>query len=262
MTTNEDLLLASPEPDQRWRFDLVLPLFVRPRKTLERIAAHTKAIWRTPILLLLLAVIIHALVAGNINAKAKAGGELVLPPGYEYYTPEQQAQYQQAATATNNPTFNYILPALGATIGLLFIWLALSWLLHLILTLLGGRGTSQSATNIVAWASLPLLIRFIVQIAAMLATDRLVSGQGLSGFAPSGEGFLYGLLGSLLGQVDLFLIWQMVLVIIGMRFSSQLPTAKVVFAVLLAFVIVMALRALPSAIMAQFSDLTVIQPFF
>lgn len=262
MTTNEDLPLALPEPNRRWRFDLVLPLFLRPRPTLKRIAGINRPVWRAPIVLLLLAVILHAVVAGNISAKAKASGELVLPPGYEYYTPEQQAQYQQAATATNNPTFNYILPALGGAAGVLFGWAALGWLLHLVLTLLGGRGTSQSAVNIAAWASLPLIFRYILQTVVMLVSNETIGGQGLSGFAPAGAGLTSALLGGMLGQIDLFFIWMVVLLLIGMRFSSQLATPKVVIAVLLTTVVVMALRALPTAIMSLFGDLSVIQPFF
>ena len=39
---------------------------------------------------------------------------------------------ERAATATNNPNFNYVLPALGAVLGVLLMWLVVSWLLHLV----------------------------------------------------------------------------------------------------------------------------------
>ena len=216
---------------------------------------------RAPILLLLVATIAHALLAGSINAAARAGGEVVLPPNSEFWTPEQQAQFLQAATATNNPTFNYVLPALGAVLGVLLMWLVVSWLLHLVLTLLGGRGTSQGAINVVAWASLPFVVRAVVQIVAMLLTDGLVTGGGLSGFAPSGEGSLNVFLASLLGQIDLYFIWHVILVYLGARLSSRLPRSKTWLAVLIVFALVMAVRALPDVILARFGYLTIIQPF-
>ena len=53
------------------------------------------------------------------------------------------------------------LPMIGAVLGALLMWLVVSWLLHLVLTLLGGRGTSQGAINVVAWASLPFVVRAV-----------------------------------------------------------------------------------------------------
>jgi hypothetical protein len=262
MSLEDDVLPPPVTANRNWRFDLILPLFIRPRATLSRIAASNRANWRAPILLLVLAAVIRALVAGSINAAANTGGEVALPPGFEFYTPEQMAQFQQAATATNTPTFNYILPALGAVLGVVVVWFIVGWLLHLVLTLLGGRGTSQATLNVAAWASLPFLLRSVVQIVAMLVTDQAISSPGISGFAPTMEGFFSGLLTSVLGQIDLYWVWFIILLFIGARIVSQLAGIKSLFAVLLVTLLVMVLRALPAAILAQFGDLTVIRPFF
>jgi hypothetical protein len=262
MTVDDEFLPASVGPDRAWRFDLVLPLFLRPRATLERIAAFNHSLWRTPVLLLVLGAVGRTLAAGWVQGAAAGGGEVDLPPGFEYYTPEQMAQFQQAATATNNPTFNYILPALGALLGVIASWLVISWLLHLLLTLLGGRGTSQATINVVAWAGLPLLLRYGVQIAVLLVTRSAVTAAGLSGFAPPGEGSGAALLEALLAQVDIYLLWQIVLLVIAARLVSQLTAAKCWLAVLVVMALLMLLRALPAVVLAQFGDLTVIQPFF
>jgi hypothetical protein len=261
MTVEDDLLLASRRSDRAWRFDLILPLLIRPWTAMARIVEQGRPLWRVPILLLLLVVVGHSLVAGSINAAARASGEVVLPPNFEFFTPEQQAQFQQAATATNNPTFNYVLPALGAALGALLLWLVVAWLLHLTLTLLGGRSGSQQIVNVVAWASLPFTLRGLVQLVAMLATDRLIAGAGVSGFAPAGEGSAVVFLASVLEQIDIYFIWHIILVYIGARMCSQLTRGKTWLAIAIVFAVVMALRALPAVILARFSDLTVIQPF-
>jgi hypothetical protein len=262
MATEHEVITAPPRTERDWRFDLVLPLFLRPRSTLARVAAHNRANWRAPLALLSAAAVIRALAAGTINAASRAGGEITLPPGYEFYTPEQMAQFEQAATASNNPTFNFILPAVGGLLGVIVVWLVVTWLLHLILTLLGGRGTSQATINVVAWAGLPGLLRFVVQIVAMLVTGRLIASPGLAGFAPAGEGFAFSLLVAILSQVDIYLIWSLILLAIGARAVSRLSAGKSALAVLLVAALVMVLRALPTLILAQFSDLTVIRPFF
>lgn len=260
MTADDDMLLTATQAKRNWRFDLIIPLFFHPRATLARVAADSHANWRTPILLLALAAVLRALVDGWIKSLVQ-GGEIALPPGFEYYTPEQMAQFQQAATATNNNLFNYVLPAIGALLGIVAVWLVMGWLLHLVLTLLGGRSTSQAVLNMAAWASLPLLLRFGVQIVSMLVTRTVITAPGLSGFAPSGAGFSVTLFGSMLTQVDIYLVWQTILLVIGARLVSQLSAVKCWAAVLGMLVLVMALRALPATVLAQFDDLTIIQPF-
>lgn len=262
VNAEEELTPPRRETDKRWRFDLVLPVLFRPRNTLTRIVELNHPTWRTPLVLLILAAVAAALVAGSIKAAAAASGGPALPPDFQFYTPEMQAQFLQAATATNNATFNYVLPALGAALGVIVLWFLTGWLLHLILTLLGGRGTSRMALNITAWAALPTLIRSAVQIVAMLSTDRLIASPGLSGFAPAGEGVWYALLAGTLSSIDIYLIWQIVLLIIGVRISSQLSKVKCVVAVLATVLIVLLLRALPAALLAQFSGLSIIRPFF
>ncbi len=129
------------------------------------------------------------------------------------------------------------------------------------LTLFGGRGTSRSALNVAAWSFIPLLLRYVIQIVAMLMTDSLVASPGLAGFAPAGEGFFNAFLAGILSHVDIFLLWQIVLLWIGVHLSSRLPLLKSLLAVLATMLIVLALRALPAAVLAQFGGLTIIQPF-
>ena len=41
-------------------------------------------------------------------------GEITYPPDYQYYTPEQQAQYMQAIQSTQGPVFVYVLPSIAS----------------------------------------------------------------------------------------------------------------------------------------------------
>ena len=72
-------------------------VLLRPRATLAHITANPRPTWRTPLLLLMLVAAGNAVVAGTIKAAAAAAGEITFPPGFEYYTPEQQAtKYQDS----------------------------------------------------------------------------------------------------------------------------------------------------------------------
>ena len=183
-----DLSVSTYETASRWRFDWVLPVLFRPSRTFAGIVEMETAVWHTPILILVLTGLVNSLVEGGLKAAAAASGQISLPPGWEYYTPEQQAQFQQAMTATSGPVFTYLLPAVIAILGVYLGWLVLGWLLHLGLTLLGGRGSSQQVLNVTAWSLLPFALRDVVRIVAMWNSGQLLTSLGLSGFAPLAKG--------------------------------------------------------------------------
>ncbi len=215
--------------------------------------------WQTPIAILTLTALIRTLVAGGIKQAAAATGQMQLPPGWEYYTPEQQAQFQQAMSATSGPVFTYLLPAIVAIVAVCLGWLVLGWILHLLLTLFGGRGSSLQALNVTAWALLPFAIRDILRIVAMWNEGQLLESLGLSGFAPDGTGTAAILVVSLLALVDLYLFWQLGLLALGSRLVANVSRLKAWGAVAIAITLMLALRAGPALIAAQFSDLVVIR---
>jgi hypothetical protein len=257
-----DSAALSLADERRWRFDWLLPALFQPGHTFQRITAASPGLWLTPVAVLLLTALVRTLLAGSIKAAAAASGQVTLPPNFEFYTAEQQAQFMQAMSATSGPVFTYLLPAVMAVLGVFAIWLVVGWLLHLLLTLLGGRSSSGQILNVVAWASLPFAVRDLVRIVAMLNSQQLLEYPGLSGFAPAGEGSGALYLAALLAFVDIYLLWHVLLLGRGARIASGLSRAKSWAAVLATVFALLLLRAVPALIAAQFSDLTVIRPFF
>jgi hypothetical protein len=251
------------EGNGRWHFDYLLPLLFQPRRTLKRIVGADTAVWHTPIFILIATGLIRVLVEGSLKQAASANAGMgAMPPGFEFYTPEQQAQFQSAMAATSGPVFVYLLPAVMTLLGVYFGWLILGWVLHLGLTLVGGRGGSQQALNLVAWSLLPFAIRDALRIVAMWLGGQPIAALGLSGFAPAADGALAIYLATLLAYVDIYLIWHIVLLLIGVRAAENLSRAKAWLVVLLTVLGLTLLKALPALLAAQFSDLTVIRPFF
>jgi len=257
-----DLAISTYEPGGRWRFNWVLPVLFQPRRAFARVVEMDTAVWHTPILILILTGLVRTLVDGGLKAAAAASGQITLPQGWEYYTPEQQAQFQQAMTATSGPVFTYLLPAVIAVVGIYLGWLLLGWLLHLGLTLLGGRLSSQQVLNVTAWSLLPFALRDVVRTVAMWNNGQTLTSLGLSGFAPAGEGTMMLYVAALLTFVDIYLLWHWLLLGIGLNAGANLSKLKTWTAVLLTVIVLFLLRGLPALISAQFSDLTVIRPFF
>jgi hypothetical protein len=258
---NEATALPIQRP-RRFRFDWVIPVLRHPRAALAEITSQFQGVWLTPLLLLTLSGLLVVAVAGPIKITAAQMGGVQLPPEAEFWTPEQQAAFFQAQQATSGPVFVYVFPALLAVLGVWFGWLIVAGLLHLVLTLFGGRVTSGSTLNLVAWASLPFFIRDLVRAGFMLYSKQLVASPGLSGFAPAGEGPLNALLVEVLKHIDLYGLWFAVLMIIGVGVASGLRGGKAVMAVLLTLAVVLVLMVLPGVIASQFGGLSGGIPFF
>lgn len=258
----ENTFVPEAGPPGRWHFGWVFPTLFQPRQTFQRIASMERGLVSTPLFLLALFAMGSALVRGTIREAALASGQMELPPGWEFYTPEMQAQFQQAMTATSGPVFVYLLPAIVALLGVIVFWVVVGWLLHLLLTLMGGRTSSQQTLNVVAWASLPFMLREGVRIAAMLATGEAIAFPGLSGFVTGDAGIAAIFSTALLSQIDLYLLWHIGLLIVGVRVGNNLSRGKVWIAVLFTVVLILLVRTAPALIAAQFGDLTIVRPFF
>lgn len=220
-------------------------------------ASESRATWLTPMLILTITAILVVIVAGYLRSRAAMMGEIPLPPDWEFWTPEMQNNYMQAQQATQGPTFMYIIPMVGSLTGLWLGWLLLAALLHFGSTLLGGRGSMQSALNIVAWASLPFAVRDILRVIFMLAAGHAILSPGLSGFTSTP-----GLISQLLTRVDIFLIWHVVLLVIGFALTDGLPRGKAVTGVLVVVLLVLLAQAGLGALASSFGGLAVQRPFF
>ncbi len=252
------------ESPRRLRFNWVPEVLLRPRQAFQTIAAHTGGVWLTPMLILTLTSLVRVLLAGSIRQAAAASGNVTLPPDFQWYSPEQQAQLMQAMQAMQGPVFTYVFPALGALLSVWLGWMIVGGLLHLVLTLLGGRGDTGSAMNVVAWASLPFALRDLVRSAVMLVERQLIQHPGLAGFAPhspDGSSGWFLFLASLMGLIDLYLIWHLILLVTGVRATNGLAPSKSAGGVLIVLLLALAVQALIIFLGARFGATSVLRPF-
>lgn len=258
-----DLELLPLHEPRRLHFNWVLPVLLRPRKALSEILEVERPVWGTPLLILSVLAIVLVLVGGPIRVEQAAmAAPTEMPPGFEWWTPDQQQQYFDAQGKSSGPLFAYVFPALGELFGLWIGWVLLGSLLNLGLTLAGSRGSNTAALNLVAWASIPIALRYIVQVVYILAAHRLVSDPGLSGLlTPAGPGFGVFLKVALMG-IDLYVLWRLGLMMYGAAKMSNLPRLRAWSVALVAFLLVLVLQSLPGFLGAQISGLNMVRPFF
>jgi len=136
-------------------------------------------------------------------------------------------------------------------------WVVFAGLLHLGSTLLGGRGSMQGALNLVAWAGLPFAMRDILRVVFMLLAGHAIVSSGLSGFA-SETGFIY----QLLAQTDIFLVWNIALLVSGLAIADELPKGKSLLGVMVIVLVVLLVQAGLGSIGTNLSGIVVQRPFF
>ncbi len=257
-----EAVLTPVEPPRRFPLDWIPGILFYPRQTMAKITAQARGVWFTPLLILTLTGLLAVLAAGPLKIQETQMKGPTLPPDFQYYSPEQQAQVMQAFNATQTPVFIYVFPGLVAVAKVWMSWLVAAGLLHLMVTLLGGRGNTGSTLNLVAWASLPFAIRDIVRLLAMLSNKALIQNPGLAGFAPAGEGRLIVFLTALLSLIDLYAIWYFLLLIVGVRHSSGVSVGKALLATLITVILLLAASAGITFAGSLLGNLNVVRPFF
>ena len=246
----------------------LLQIWYNPRGTFQQILHLEKGIWWVPLVILSVLQILKNIIESPIKSAAALAAQ-------------QEALAQQAAgamdmggkgvtadpqtmsTFTSGPVFTILLPAAIAVLGIWVIWVIYGSMLHLSLTLAGNRNNATTSLNLMSWATLPLGLRLIVQIIAILATQKLIVSPGLSGFFASSTGQTGGFFASLMANVDLFVIWQLVLLVVGALVMGNISRGKAIISVLVCLVVILCLQALPGVISSAFSGMSgTTIPFF
>ncbi|HEX6269384.1 MAG TPA: Yip1 family protein [Anaerolineales bacterium] len=246
-----------PRPARRFDFARIWAAFVHPQQIFAEIASGARGVWFTPMLLLSLTTSLVVMVGGYLKSRAALMGEIALPPDWQFWTPEMQNNYMQAQQATQGPVFTYIIPLVGAITALWLGWLVMAGLLHLGSTLLGGRGSMQSALNVVAWASLPFALRDLLRVLFMLSAGHAILSPGLSGFAGGS-----GIWSQLLARTDIFLLWNIILLVIGFGSADGLPRSKAVAGVVVVMLIVLLAQAGLGILGSGLGGAVIQRPFF
>jgi len=94
-----------------------------------------------------------------------------------------------------------------------------------------------------------------LRIVYMLAMSHAINSPGLSGFASS------GFLSQVLARTDIFLIWSMVLLVIGYSIADGLPRGKAILGVVTVMLILLAAQAGVGTMLSGLGTAAVQRPF-
>jgi len=119
--------------------------------------------------------------------------------------------------------------------------------------LLGRSSSFKLLLGLTIWTWLPYGVRGVLQTVYILVSGQAITNPGLSGFVidrsaqslvPAGPGQIA--LAAMLSRVDLFLVWNLFLLITGLMVTTRLTRRKSVIAVLAIWVIFSLLGVIPA----------------
>lgn len=254
-----EAVIPAPQP-KPFDFKRLFTFLLRPRQVFEQMAAAGKPTWLLPMLLLSLGVLLRVVVTGYLRGHAMALGELNLPSDFQFWSPDMQNKYMQGIQATQGHAFRYYIPAVTGLTGLWLGWPIISSLLHLLSTLLGGRGSQSASLNVVAWANLPFFLRDVLRVVYMAIAGHEIASPGLSGFIVNAQGGAV-FLANLLKHTDLFFIWYLLLLAAGMIIFDNLTRGKAWLTVGAVLLLSLLAQAGAATLFASMNGTIVSQPF-
>jgi len=227
MTTGQDDALASPlspgvDPGPKPNsFQRVIGVLFSPDATFASIARRPD--WVLPLVLILVTSLLGGFVIGQHVDFGAATREAM-----EQNKNVSSEQVDRAVKMTN--TFGKVFSYLSPVIGAIFL-LIIAGILLLAFRLFGGEGDFKQAFSVVCYASVPTILKSILTMIIIMARGGMIPAQTLATVVRSNPGFLVNyktqpMAFALLGSLDLFTIWYLVLLIIGFAYVSRFSKAK------------------------------------
>ena len=253
-------------PEERPGLLHYLPgIIVRPRPTLATVSERARRTWWLPALLVVLLIVLPVLVSGPLRTTQAreemrtAQEEMAERMGEDV----SEEQLEQAMSMAASPLITVVFPAVGSAVSRVVGWLVWAGALYLTGMVFGGRSTFKQIFPVVVWAWMPYALRGLLQTVYIVVSGQLIVNPGLSGLVQSESAVSETVLASpstgqifltaLLSRIDLFLVWTLILLVIGVEVTTHLSRRKAVLVTLGVWVVLTALSLLPALIGGLFA---------
>ena len=231
-------------------WELLASMVDRPAKALAHVNDR-RWLWLAPAVILVVGIVIHNVATAPANATIAAREiqrqMLDLPP-------EQAEMVSQQVETFSSPLFIGGMGIGTGIVGLAIAWLLAAGTLYFLGLVAGGDVDFGLTFALVAWSWLPFFLRGLTQMAYVLYTNSPLFNQGLAFLVSSGEptqdaaNWLY----LALAQVDLFSLWHVVLVFVGLTALARFSRSKAATVTAGYIVLSLAFRLIPAFISQAF----------
>lgn len=237
------------------RVGWIFQMFYKPRATMKKVAAEKESIRMLPLVFITIIVILAVLISAPVK-KMQIEQGATIPDNFQYWSEDQQNQYLESQQNQTDPIFLYGFPFLGGIAGYLIVFMLMSNILYLTLTLSGSRSSKTRIGNVVAWAMVPFGLREFVRFLNVGINKSFNENPGLSQLIDNGASGFMAFLRGVLGNIDAWYLLFVAFLMIGALEVSGLNKKKTIIATLIAIVVILLLQGLPSLVSSMFGDLS------
>lgn len=199
--------------------EALLGVLARPRATFEKMRDVKQAHWWLVAVIALAAVVLGSVAAAFTNPGLMSAGT----------TGSQVVQFdgaiQPGPSGTAMSSMAILGGIVGGIVGLAFWYLIRAGLLFMAALALGGRTEFRQIWRMAVWTTLPETLGSIVSGIAMLVT-RNPAAPGLSNVLTPAEAAEMPVLAAFLGTINLYYIWSLLLIAIGLAATARLGRGK------------------------------------
>lgn len=202
----------------------------QPKKTLRYVMKEPRwPVWLAPALMIFVTLIIVAVVSAPLLSQVSLQeAEAQMEAQMGSLSGEQGEQVRRSLDIFTSPLFLAATAIIFGILGLILTWLFRGAVLFFISYLLGTDNRYIQMVTLVLWTWLPFALRDLVQAIYVALNGQLAVHRGLSFLVATSDqahgagNLLYGIL----SQIDVFLVWHLVLVAIGLAVSTRSTTTK------------------------------------
>ncbi len=253
-------------------FGMITNVLLRPKRAFNNLAIHASRAWIVWALLALALTVVPAFLTnqyssvfrGMAEQPSSAQSEAIVLDGNASnaeISPSGQAQ----PIPNNFQTTVTIFSAVSKLVTTLVSWLMWAGIIFLISSMGGGRGSFSKLFQMATWAHLPFALRDIIQSVYMSVTQTAVGMPGLSGLVaannaeivldtvesgvfvpptPPSTGEI--VTQTLLGKVELYHFWHLLLLIIGVIAIAKLSRGRAIAIVIGLWLLGVAVQIVPA----------------
>jgi hypothetical protein len=246
MTTS---MKATQNGDQRPLWQLLFGIIDRPNSTFETILARTHwTRWLVPLLIIIIAFAVYTAVQAPYGlelAREQAERQLASLPA------------EQAEAARAGMQVSMSLPVMLATgigfgsLALIIGLIAQTAFLYFTALVAGGDDLEFSSVFVMStWTRLPSAIGFLTQAGYIFMMQRMLEQPGLSFLVATGDVLqdARNPLFLILGRLDIFWLWHLLLVVLGLSVVARMGRGKSLLLTLLYAALTLGLTVLPTII--------------
>jgi hypothetical protein len=217
---------ALPDSAPFTPFQVLLGVLTRPRDTFGRMRDAERGHWWVVFAVALIALVLNTVAIVPIEAEAARAASEAQMSGMEGLDEAQRAQVERTQAIFSSAAVLGALNTGAGIAGLLIGYAIRAGVLFVLGMVLGGQAGFKQIWRMSVWTALPLAVGKCISAIAIVATSQLpaagltyvLTGAELAAASP--------ILIAILGRIDIYVIWSLVLIAFGMRATLRLSTAK------------------------------------